>query len=68
MFDVSAESLFYTMKGQHWQPSFTSDYFKDQNVLLIEGSEDVFVPFQDAFEMMRVIKLRILNLIKLFLN
>lgn len=55
MFDVSAESLFYTMKGQYWHPSFTkASYFKDQTVLLIEGSEDIFVPFQDAFEMMKV--------------
>ncbi|RNA21726.1 abhydrolase domain-containing 8 [Brachionus plicatilis] len=54
MFHISAESLFYTMKGQHWQPNYSrTDYFKNQKVLLIEGSDDKFVPFQDAFEMMK---------------
>lgn len=56
MFHISAESLFYTMKGQYWQPSYSkADYFKNQKVLLIEGSDDNFVPFEDAFEMMKVI-------------
>ncbi|CAF0766061.1 unnamed protein product [Brachionus calyciflorus] len=53
-FKISAESLFYTMKGQYWHPIFKKDkYFKDQKVLLIEGENDKFVPYKDAFEMFK---------------
>lgn len=56
-FKISAKVLLYVMRGQIWRTANEAFHASiKQQVLLIEGEEDKFVPLEDAFDMIKILK------------